>query len=115
MTKWKIKKRKITIDQQIYIYSIKEFDDGIDILIYQKKPLMLRLRQSWIESWAINFYRPKVVELIIRYYQEKGIQSGLQLLRNEKKLFLQLTDLFFSENEKYEKELFIRRCKKNIN
>ena len=115
MTKWKIKKRKITIDQQIYIYSIKESDDGIDILIYHEKQPILRLREIWIESWAINFYRPKVVELIIRYYQEKDIHSGLQLLQDEKELFLQLTDLFFSENEKSEKELFIRRCEKNIN
>lgn len=105
-----MKKRRITINNQIYIYSVKESNDGIDILIYQEKHLMFRLRESWIESWAINFYRPKAVESIIRYYQKNGIKSGL--LQNENELFLQLTDLFFNENEKSEKELFIQRCKK---
>lgn len=105
-----MKKRRITINNQIYIYSVRESNDGIDILIYQEKHLMLRLRESWIESWAINFYRPKAVELIIRYFQKNGIKSGL--LQNENELFLQLTNLFFNENEKSEKELFIQRCKK---
>lgn len=102
--------RRINIDGNVYIYSIRESDDGIDILIYQEKYLILRLRESWIESWAINFYRPKTVELIIRYYQKNGLKSGL--LQNENELFLQLTDLFFNENEKSLKESFIKRCKK---
>lgn len=104
-------KRKIIVDEQTYIYSVRECDEGIEILVYNDKRLMVWLRQRWgLESWGINFHRPKAVELIIRYYQKKGIQPYLQLLRNEKELFLSLTDLFFDDSE--EKAEFIEKCQK---
>lgn len=110
MSGYMVKNRKIVIDQELYTYSIKEGVDGIDILIYKNRQLMLRLRQNWVENWGVNLYRPKAVELIIRYYQKKGIQSGLQFLSREKELFLELIDLYFPPNEQAEKALFIQRC-----
>ncbi len=113
MSKFNITKRtvrRIIVEQQLYIYSIKECNDGTDILVYKDKQLILWLRQNYIESWGINLFRPKTVELIIKYYQKKGIQSDLQLLSNEKELFLLLTDLFFEDNDEEEKKAFIKRC-----
>jgi len=102
-----VKNRKIVVGQQLYTYSIKEGIEGVDVLIYQNKQFTLRLRQSWAESWGINLFRPKAVELIIRYYRRKGPQSDLQFLYQERGLFLELTDLYFSPNEPKEKKRFI--------
>lgn len=105
-----VKNRKIVVEQQIYTYSVEEGPEGIDLLIYQDKQPQLRLRQSWTESWGIDFYRPKVVAAVIQHYQQWDFPDGPQLLSRQRELFLKLADLCFSPDDPAEKELFIQRC-----
>lgn len=109
-----VKKRKIAIEQHTYTYSVIEKDEYIGLSVYDDKKLVLCLRISWIESWGINLFLPKVVAFIIQYYQNIGFPYAIRHLKDERSLFMGLTDLLFDENEQHEKTAFIKRCQEQI-
>lgn len=110
MSKFVVKNRRITVEQELYTYSIAEDAEGIQLLLYRDRRPMVRLRQNWTEAWGINLYRPGVVAQVIRYYWQKGAQTEPQFLYREPELFSKLTDLCFSAEEQAEKEHFLQIC-----
>ena len=66
-----IKKRNISVDDVEYIYSVTEYTDDVQIRVYKNKARILSFHLSYPESWGIDVFRPKTIELLIRYYNEK--------------------------------------------
>ena len=107
----KIKKRNITIDDLQYVYSVTGYTDDIQIRVYQNKALILNIHLSYPESWGIDVFRPKTVELLIRYYNKKyiGNSKSTELwLFQEKELFEIWLEYFFSDKSAADKERYLK-------
>ncbi len=106
-----IKKRNITVDNAEYIYSVTEYTDDVQIRVYKNKALILNLHLSYPESWGIDVFRPKTIELLIRYYNKKytfnGKMTELRLFC-EKELFEIYLEYFFSGENAGKKERYLK-------
>ena len=106
-----IKKRNISVDNAEYIYSVTEYTDDVQIRVYKNKALILNLHLSYPESWGIDVFRPKTIELLIRYYNKKytfhGKMTELRLFC-EKELFEIYLEYFFSDENAGKKERFLK-------
>lgn len=104
-----VKNRRIVVDGEEYRCSVKEGAEGIELLIYREKRLLVRLRQNWVESWGINLYRPGAAAEVIRHY--RGEPPGEpRILSQEPALFSALAELCFSAEEPEEKEWYLQAC-----
>ena len=106
-----IKKRNIVVDNAEYIYSVTEYTDDVQIRVYKNKALILNLHLSYPESWGIDVFRPKTIELLIRYYNKKytfnGKMTELRLFC-EKELFEIYLEYFFSGENAGKKERYLK-------
>ena len=106
-----IKKRNITVDNAEYIYSVTEYTDDVQIRVYKNKALILNLHLSYPESWGIDVFRPKTIELLIRYYNKKYTfnrkMTELRLFC-EKELFEIYLEYFFSGENAGKKERYLK-------
>lgn len=106
-----IKKRNITIDNVQYVYSITEYSSDVQIRVYKNKILILSTYFSYPESWGIDVFRPKSIEILIRYYNKKYSYSQkiTELwLFQEKELFETYLEYFFSENDHEKKDRYLK-------
>ena len=106
-----IKKRNIVVDNAEYIYSVTEYTDDVQIRVYKNKALILNLHLSYPESWGIYVFRPKTIELLIRYYNKKHTFNGKMTelrLFCEKELFEIYLEYFFSGENAGKKERYLK-------
>ena len=106
-----IKKRNIVVDETQYVYSVTEYTDDVQVRVYKNKILILNIHLSYPESWGIDVFRPKTVELLIRYYNKKyiGNSKSTELwLFQEKELFEIWLEYFFSDKSAADKERYLK-------
>ena len=106
-----IKKRSIIVDNIEYIYSVIEYTDDVRIRVYKNKILMLITHFSYPESWGIDIFRPKTIEILIRYYNKKYIfnEKNTELwLFQEKELFEIYLEYFFTDENPEEKDRYLK-------
>ena len=106
-----IKKRNITVDDIQYVYSVTEYYDEIQIRVYKNKIFILNICFSYPESWGIDVFRPKTVELLIRYYNKHYVYSGKNTelwLFQEKELFEIYLEYFFTDEDSEKKDRYLK-------
>lgn len=108
-----VKNRQLVVDGEQYCYSVKEGPEAIELLIYHGKHPLVRLRQSWEESWGIELCRPGVAALVVRYFRENP-PGEPRLLREEKELLFRLADLCFPPEEAAAKARFLAGCAEGV-
>ena len=75
------------------------------------KFLLIKIHFSYPEPWGIDVFRPKTIELLIRYYNKHYVYSGkiTELwLSQEKELFEIYLEYFFSDESPEEKEGYLK-------
>ena len=106
-----IKKRNIIVDNIQYVYSVIEYTDDVQIRVYKNKMLMLIIHFSYPESWGIDVFRPKTIEMLIRYYNKNYIfnEKITELwLFQEKELFEIYLEYFFSDENFEKKDRYLK-------
>ena len=110
----KNKKSFITVDGINYIYTIRGTRDNIKVIIYhstQKDPYFT-VYFGYVESWGFNMYRPKTIEILIKFYNQnhhKFTKNEFRIIE-QPKLFQILLDYFFKENTHMERDRFAECC-----
>ncbi len=106
-----IKKRNIVVDETQYVYSVTEYTDDVQVRVYKNKILILNIHLSYPESWGIDVFGPKTIEILIRYYNKNYVYSGkiTELwLFQEKELFENYLEYFFSGENTEKKERYLK-------
>ncbi|MCP1222790.1 hypothetical protein [Sebaldella sp. S0638] len=106
-----IKKRNIVVDETQYVYSVTEYTDDVQVRVYKNKILILNIHLSYPESWGIDVFRPKTIEMLIKYYNKNYVYSGkiTELwLFQEKELFENYLEYFFSDENTEKKERYLK-------
>lgn len=109
-----IKKRNLIIKGIEYIYSVTEYTEDIQIRVYKSKKLILNIHFSYPESWGIDVFRPKTVEVLISYFKKNYIDNEkiMELwLFQEKELFDIYLEFFFSDKSNEVKERYLKHIK----
>ena len=111
------KKSRLVVDNCSYIYTVnpKPQEDIIKIIVYRelyKLPYFV-VYVTYVEAWGFDVYRPKMIELLIRFYQENclKISQNVFYVRDCQELFQMLTEYFFADSSISEREWFVSRCK----
>lgn len=108
------KKRFITVDKIRYIYTIRERIDDIKVTIYtenQKKPYFT-VYFSYLESWGFNMYRPKTIEILIKFYNQNShnISKNEFCIMEQPLLFQILLECYFNNSNNMERDKFLECC-----
>lgn len=106
-----IKKRSIVVDDVQYIYSVTEHTADVQIRVYIDKSPLLLIHFSYPESWGIDVFRPKTIELLIRYFHERHTENSQMTelwLYQETALFEIYLAYFFSAEEQDAKEHYLK-------
>ena len=64
--------KKITVDDNTFLYTILEQQEFVKLRCYSTKTSYLEVIFDWILLHDINLYRPKIVSLFIEYAIKRG-------------------------------------------
>ena len=105
----------LSVDGIRYLYSIKTLPDAVKILVYRisEKVPVFTAYVSYTEAWGFDVYRPRMIEILIRYHLRKSgtLPKGRLILREHPELFAELLDCFFADSGEREREDFAEKCK----
>ena len=102
MKKWWKRPRTIVVDGEVYRYSLLDRPECRELRVYRERERQpaLRLRLSWLETWGIDLFRPKMVACVIRWQAGQAHPRPAVLRPQEEPSLLQiLVDLSFSPEE----------------
>ena len=107
------KKAALVVDGIKYIYSVRENDYDISIKVYLStdKTPYLGASFSYAEAWGINVYRPKTIEILIRFYQkhkEMFVKNTFRT-RDYPELMELLMEYYFADSSDKEREAFVNQ------
>ncbi len=110
------KKASLYVDRVQYIYSIRVSAYVIKIMVYrssEKTPLFTAY-VDYIEAWGFDIYRPKMIEILIRYYLENNstLTDREIVLCEHPVLFQELLDFFFQGATEQVRMDFVEKCRK---
>lgn len=81
--------RKITVDGQVFSWTVRERYDYVKVRCYYTKSTYVELLLSrGLTTWAVNFHQPSVIAPIIRY----AIQSGWNYTLEKQVLLIPITE-----------------------
>ena len=109
------KMASLVVDQVKYIYSVKVSADVIKIIVYRssEKVPVFTVYVNYVEAWGFDVYRPKMTEILIRYYLEHGSADNRKIrLCEHQQLFRDLLDCFFQDAEDAMRVDFVEKCRK---
>ena len=99
------KMASLVVDQVKYIYSVKVSADVIKIIVYRSS--------EKVPVFTVDVYRPKMTEILIRYYLEHGSADNRKIrLCEHQQLFRDLLDCFFQDAEDPMRVDFVEKCRK---
>ena len=105
----------LSVDGVRYLYSVKPMPDTVKILVYRssEKVPAFTAYVSYPEAWGFDVYRPRMMEILIRYCLGKnGVQTGGSLAtKDHPELFKELLDCFFADSREEERAYFADKCK----
>lgn len=111
------KKSRLIVDNCSYVYTVKPkpHENVIKITVYQdlcKQPYFV-VYFTYTEAWGFDVYRPKTIELLIRFYRENYLQIPQNVFRVKtcQELFQMLMEYFFADSSIQDREWFVSRCK----
>lgn len=95
-----------------YNYSIRPCENFIKITVYSEKSKVsiFTVYFSYIESWGFDVYRPKTIEIVIRYYYENTVEQNEFKVSDYPLLFQSLLDCYFKDSSVCERDDFIKKC-----
>lgn len=64
---------------------------------------------SYAESWGFDVYRPKTIEILIRYYYENIVGQNEVKVSDHPLLFQSLLDYYFKDSSVCERDDFIKK------
>ena len=109
------KKRKINIQGKQYIYSVIEYNKNIQIRIYYNKTNIVRIHFTDFESWGIDVFRPKTIEILIKYFNKNYEVDNKTMelwLFKEKELFKQYLDYYFADENSELRSKYLENIRK---
>lgn len=105
----------LSVDGERYLYSIKALADAVKIAVYRssEKVPVFTAYVSYVEAWGFDVYRPRMIEILIRYYLRKSdtLTERKLVIREHPELFAVLLDCFFADSKEEERENFAAKCK----
>lgn len=113
----KYKKSSLVVAGAKYIYTIRPCRNDIKIMIYSEmdKTPIFTVYFAYVESWGFDVYRPKTIELLIRFYNENKVQQKEFRLRDYPLLFQSLLDCYFKDDSIWKRNDFMEKCRRYDN
>lgn len=106
------KKSILVLEGIKYNYSIRPCENFIKITVYSEKSKVsiFTVYFSYIESWGFDVYRPKTIEILIRFYYENTVEQNEFKVSDYPLLFQSLLDYYFKDSSVCERDDFIKKC-----
>lgn len=108
------KKASLIVDGVKYIYTVRGNAYDIKIIVYPQKRKIPYFASyvTYTEAWGFDVYSPKMIELLIRFYNSNDdVKKHSEFkTKDYKELFEMLFDVFFKEINDEERKFFRERC-----
>lgn len=113
---YRYKKASLTVDDKRYLYIVRPRDELIKITVYpdnDKRPWFVCMF-SYESTWGFDVYRPKTIEILIRFYQNNPtiFSKNIFCVQDCKELFEELFHYFFADSTQNERQHFLKICQK---